>query len=95
MASVRSTLQEVLAANQQKQEHFVGQSEFRVVVYSGELRIETENDLNDLINFRYAFDQQQFDTVVATVATVETTALEKFRLLFNESFTKAIKTIFY
>lgn len=95
MASVRTALQRVLTVNQQKQKHFAEQSEFRVVVYSGVLRIETENDLNDLIHFRYAFDQQQFDSVVTRVATTETTALGKFRLLFNESFTKAIKMIFY
>ncbi len=93
MASVRTALQRVLTANQQKQKHFAEQPVFRVVVYSGVLRIETENDLNDLINFRYAFDQQQFDSVVTS--TAETTALGKYRLLFNESFAKAIKMIFY
>lgn len=95
MASVRTALQRVLTVNQQKQKHFAEQPEFRVVVYSGVLRIETENDLNDLINFRYAFDHQQFDSAVTSVATAETTALGKYRLLFNESFAKAIKMIFY
>ena len=95
MPSAMIGLQNVFKAYLQKRKQFAEKPEFRTVIYRGVLLIENENDLNDLINFRYAFDQQEFDGVVATVATAETTALGKFRLLFNESFAKAIKMIFY
>jgi hypothetical protein len=95
MVGAITKLKKVYAALRQKQQHFANKSVCHVVVYRGVITIEHDSDLNDVLNFRYAFNPQQFNGVVSEVANTETIALAHYQRLFCASFAKAIKMIFY
>ena len=79
----------------QQRSRFAEKAKLRVVVHRGKLQIENDSDLGKLLNFEYPFDQQQFDTVVTEVPSDESTALEKCKQLFSDSFARAVRVIFY
>ena len=95
MSGMLTALKKVFETYLQKRKHFAEKSEVRVVVYTGVLQIRNDSDLGKLLNFQYPFDQQHFATVVTDVSSDERNTLEKCKLLFSESFAKAIKTLFY
>lgn len=95
MARVLTTLKKVFESYLQQRKRFAEKLELRVVIHTGVLQIRSQNDLDKLLSFQFPFDRQQFDTVVTDMSSEETTALEKCKQLFSESFATAMKKIFY
>lgn len=95
MAKSLTALHTVFTSYLRKRKSFADRPALRVVVHTGVLRIDNESDLGRVLNFRYPFDRQGFDTEVTELPTEQGAGLQQCRRLFGESFAAAMKLVLF
>ncbi|MDO6566439.1 hypothetical protein Q4561_05170 [Alteromonas sp. 1_MG-2023] len=73
-------------------QRFAERGEFRVEIYQGRLEIDNQHDLKHLTTHPFS---QQFIRENKVIPASQSAALPMFSGLFNTSFVKAIKLLFY